>query len=179
MAPNWPWGHQLSLPLEIGRGNSNPLAQGFKKKNPGFILTCTIVATRQDISLGPIVLGVLYGWRHGYAYTSVSRAFLFASWQTLGKPYVTQTSGKPYVIVLYRKTLCGACQYAKRNARETLVYAYPCHQPYSTPNTIGPRGTSWRVATSGVHASRAFLDNTGKHIERRGIIVYIDLNLDL
>ena len=40
----------------------------------------------------------------------------------------------------------------KSNARETLVYAYPCHQPYSAPSTIGPRGTSWCVATSGVHA---------------------------
>ena len=57
-----------------------------------------------------------------------------------------------------------ACQDAKRNARETLVYAYPCHQPYSTPNTIGPRGTSWRVATSGVHASKAFLERYSRHI---------------
>ena len=128
-------------------------------------MTCTpLVATRQDVSLGPIVVGVLYGSWHGCVYTSVSRALLFASWQTLGKPYVTQTLGKPYVIVLYRKTLCRACQYAKRNARETLVYAYPCHQPYSTPKTIGPRGTSWRVATSGVHASKAFLERYSRHI---------------
>ena len=77
--------------------------------------------------------------------------------------YVTQTSGKSCVIVLYWKTLCGTCQDAKRNARETLVYAYPCHQPYSTPNTIGPRGTSWRVATSGVHASKAFLERYSRH----------------
>ena len=109
-------------------------------------------------------MGVLFGWWHGYAYTSVSRAFLFSSWQTLGKPYVTQTSGKPYVMVLYRKSRCGARQYTKRNARETLVYAYPCHQPYSTPNTIGPSGTSWRVATSGVYASKAFLERYSRHI---------------
>ena len=44
----------------------------------------------------------------------------------------------------------------KETLEKTLVYAYPCHQPHSTPNTIGPRGTSWRVATSGVHAM-AFL----------------------
>ena len=119
-------------------------------------------------------MGVLYGSWHGYVYTSVSRALLFASWQTLGKPYVTQTLGKPNVIVLYRKTLCRAYQYAKSNARETLVYAYPCHQPYSTPTTIGPRETSWRVATSGVHVmallerfSSVTLD-TDIHIGRRG-----------
>ena len=53
---------------------------------------------------------------------------------------------------------------AERNARETIVYAYPCHQPYSTPNTIGPRGTSWRVTTSGVHASKAFLERYSRHI---------------
>ena len=59
-------------------------------------MACTpLVATRQDAHLGPIVEGVLYGWWHGCAYTSVSRALLFASWQTLGKPYVTQTSGNP------------------------------------------------------------------------------------
>ena len=53
-------------------------------------MACTpLVATRQDAHLGPIVEGVLYGWWHGYAYTSVSRAFLFASWQALGKPFVT------------------------------------------------------------------------------------------
>ena len=74
------------------------------EKRSSNAMTCTpLVATRQDVSLGPIVVGVLYGSWHGYVYTSVSRALLFASWQTLGKPYVTQTSGKPYVIVLYRE----------------------------------------------------------------------------
>jgi hypothetical protein len=33
-----------------------------------------LVATRQDVPLGPIVEGVLHGWWYGYAYTSVSRA---------------------------------------------------------------------------------------------------------
>ena len=145
-------------------------------------MACTpLVATRQDVPLGPIVLGVLYGWWHGYAYTSVSRALLFVSWQTLGKPYVNQTLGKPYVIVLYRKTLCRACQDAKSNARETLVYTHPCHEPYSTPTTIGPRETSWRVATSGVHVM-ALLERfssvtlgPGRHIERRGRYWYVQL----
>ena len=43
MVANWPWGRQLSLPLEIGRGTGGPLAQGFKKKNLGFTLTCTVL----------------------------------------------------------------------------------------------------------------------------------------
>ena len=65
--------------------------------------------------------------------------------------------------IIQENPRCGACHDAKRNAREPLVYAYPCHQPYSTPKTIGPRGTSWRVATSGVHASKAFLERYSRH----------------
>ena len=69
----------------------------------------------------------------------------------------------------------------KSNARGTLVYTYPCHQPYSTPTTIGPRETSWRVATSGVHGmalierfSSVTLD-TDIHIGRRGRYMYTQL----
>ena len=40
-----------------------------------------------------------------------------------------------------------------------------CHPPYSTPNTIGPRGTPWCIATSGVHTSSAFLERYSIHTE--------------
>jgi hypothetical protein len=35
-----------------------------------------LAATRQDVPLGPILEGVLYGRWYGYTYTSVSRALL-------------------------------------------------------------------------------------------------------
>ena len=68
-----------------------------EKRSRNAMAYTPLVAKRQHVPLEPIVEGVLYGRWHGYAYTSVSRALLFASWQTLGKPYVAQTLGKPYV----------------------------------------------------------------------------------
>ena len=47
-----------------------------------------LVATRQDVPLGPIVEGVLYGWWYGYAYTTVSRALLLAYWQALHRVFL-------------------------------------------------------------------------------------------
>jgi hypothetical protein len=57
-----------------------------EKRSSNAMARTPLVATRQDVPLGPIVVGddddvvvgVLYGWWHGYAYTSVSRALLFA-----------------------------------------------------------------------------------------------------
>ena len=64
--------------------------------------------------------------------------------------------------------------------RETLIYAYPYRQLYSTPPIIGPRETSWCVATSGVavleRSSSVPLD-ARQHIARRGMYVDIVLNL--
>ena len=53
-----------------------------------------LVETRQDVPLGPIVEGVLYGWWHGYgyAYTSVSRALLYTSWQALHRVFLYNTT---------------------------------------------------------------------------------------
>lgn len=53
---------------------------------------------RQGVPLASILDGVLYSWCYGYAHTSVSRALLYAPWQTLGKPYINQNLGKPYII---------------------------------------------------------------------------------
>ena len=64
--------------------------------------------------------------------------------------------------------------------RETLIYAYPYRRPYSTPPIIGPRGTSWCVATSGVavlECSSSVSIDTLKHIARRGMYINIVLNL--
>ena len=76
-----------------------------------------LVATHQDVSLGPIIGGVLYSWRYGYAYISVSRSSVTSHIMantTCRKTLCDQTFGKPYLIVLYRKTPCNL------HLRETL-----------------------------------------------------------
>ena len=52
------------------------VSRGTLEKRPGN--ATPLVATRQDVPLGPILEGALYGWWYGYAYTSVSCALLHA-----------------------------------------------------------------------------------------------------
>ena len=76
-----------------------------------------LVATHQDVPLGPIIGGVLYNWRYRYAYIGVSRSSVTSHIMadtTCRKTLCSQTFGKPYLIVLYRKTPCNL------HIRETL-----------------------------------------------------------
>ena len=89
-----------------------------------------LVATHQDVSLGPIIGGVLYNWRYGYAYISVSRSSVTSPIMantTCRKTLCSQTFGKPYLIVLYMETPCNL------HLRETLCNRIILGKPIYSP----------------------------------------------